>query len=72
MEKKRISKFYLLCIQESNGRILKILNGTNFDTLLIEGMKLSKQLNGFWTIFDDRSRFVDGSFKEGKLPEKRR
>jgi hypothetical protein len=66
------SKLFFLCIQQSSGRIVKILSGDNYDILLMRGMSLSKEVEGFWTIFNAQGRLVDGNFADGNLPPKRR
>jgi hypothetical protein len=54
---------YLLCIRDKFGIVLDIVPHTNYDTLLMEGMELSKEKKATWEIYNSYGRMIDGSTK---------
>jgi hypothetical protein len=61
---KKISKkakLYFLSVCDSKGKQQHLLHSTNYDSLLVEGMDLAKEVKGTWTIFDSWGRQIDGN-----------
>jgi hypothetical protein len=57
------SKLYILTIQDEDGRILKIVNGVEYEHVWLTGTAEAKSMRGYWTIFDLDGRAIDGNFR---------
>lgn len=60
---KTANKLFVLCIQDEDGKIQRILTDNNYDQLWLVGVTESKSMRGFWTIFDLDGRAIDGNFR---------
>ena len=58
---KTKQQLFVLAFQDEHLRITKILSGPNYDTLWTQGISEAKANGGFWSIFDNSGRFVDGN-----------
>ena len=54
--------FFYLALQDKSGKIVKIIHDTSYDKLLEQGMQEAKSIQGTWSIFNLKGRFVDGNF----------
>lgn len=63
--KKHRSKFYVLCLQDKNGGLVRLVHHKDYSNLLLEGMDLMKELEApYWTIIDNYGKYVDGNFSQ--------
>ncbi len=65
-KKKAKGSLFILCLQNEEGRITKILHDWNYDRLWLEAFDLSKKMGGYWTIFNANGNVVDSNFKKEK------
>jgi len=62
MTKQIKNKLYIFAIQDEEGRIVRLMHGTDYEQLWIIGTTESKSMAGRWTIFDLDGRAIDGNF----------
>lgn len=67
---KKPKKLFFLVIQAKNGLINEVISNYDYESLVIEGMDLAKEVGGFWTILDPAGKHVDGNFNAGMLRHK--
>ena len=63
---KKSDKFYVLCLQDSGGRIVDLKYNHNYDNLLLKAMELSKISGATWSIFTSTGRLCDSSYQSQK------
>lgn len=61
--KKTNNKLFICCVQDSDGRIIKIFTGNNYDQVWLMGSTEAKSARGHWTLFDQQARQIDGNYK---------
>lgn len=57
------NKLLVLCIQTEDGTIERILTGTDYDQLWLQGSAEAKVIGGYWSTYDMHGRFIDGNYK---------
>lgn len=65
-KRKLKAKLYILCIQDSNGQIQKVLSSENYDLLFVEATDICKETQMFYSIFDTLGREIDSNFNKRK------
>ena len=62
-QQKTKNKLYIACVQDSDGRIIKILIDENYEHAWLKVSSESKSSRGYWVIFDNFGRQIDGNFR---------
>ena len=57
------NKLFVLCIQAEDGTIERLLTGTDYDQLYLQGSTESKATRGYWSTYDLQGRFIDGNYR---------
>lgn len=57
----RKPQLFILAIQDDQLKITEILSDPNYDTLWQKGIEEAKLNGGFWSIFNNAGKFVDGN-----------
>lgn len=61
--KKVNNKLFICCVQDDGGHILKIFTGNSYDNVWLQGSTEAKSARGYWTLFDNFGRQIDGNYR---------
>ena len=62
----KLKHYFILTIRDTEGVILDIVNNTDYDILLLEGMERSKDSKGSWEVYNSLGKRLDGSYDRRK------
>jgi len=59
---RQTRKLYILTVKNKDRLVLEVIPHYDYEHLMLEGMELAKEYEGYWEIIDSRGKYIDGTF----------
>ena len=59
---RKTRKLYILTVKNKDKFVLEVIPHYDYNHLMLEGMRLATDHEGYWEIMDAFGHFIDGSF----------
>jgi len=59
---RKTRKLYILTVKNKDRFVLEVIPHYDYEHLMLEGMQLAREHEGYWEIIDSTGRYIDGTF----------
>jgi hypothetical protein len=63
----QLKHHFILTIRNASGFVLDTITHTDYDIIILEGMERSKEVNGFWEVYNSLGKRIDGNYDRRTL-----